>query len=50
MNYLKNHIQACYYRTLPCIDFDNGGKRTEGMSWGKSIYLMFYYLIKKLIK
>jgi hypothetical protein len=50
IGYFKNSLQATYFRTLDAIDLDNGGKIIPGISWTKSIYLMFYYWIKKLIK
>lgn len=48
MEYLKKCFQACYNRTLPWVDLDNDGERHDGMSWPRSIGMMFYFWFRKL--
>lgn len=42
-----DEIKAIHRRTLPCIDFDRGGIEEPGMSWVRSIYLYFYYIVRR---
>ena len=51
MNYFIESLRACKRRTLPCLNLDVETPVVEkGMSWPKSISMMIYFWIRRVIK